>query len=219
MRIVRKIYIQKYDFLLLVSIAVISIAMYSILQNSDKPLLHPDITVSEPTKVVSITLSKACVVQKKIKPIKTKKLTRTKKRTKVKTVKKVLVKEEALIKEESVQEQELVEETPSVEPFKPLFNAQEKEEFIAGLYRILNQNKHYPKMAKRRHIEGVAHIQFKLLKDGSLVHITIHKSCGHNILDNAALKLVTNIEKYKPIPDSVSLAALDLNIPIKYSRQ
>ncbi len=104
------------------------------------------------------------------------------------------------------------------EPKAPLFDAQMKASFIAGLYSILNERKNYPKMAKRRKLEGVSQISFTLDKDGSIKRVFLQKSCGHKILDKAALKVVQSIEFYKPIPDAISMASLRLNIPIKYSR-
>ena len=129
------------------------------------------------------------------------------------------VEEKEIIKEVSQEVQVQEEPTPSQNIAKPVFDAKMKEEFIAGLYRILNENKHYPKMARRRGLEGIVHIRFTLLKDGRLIDASLHKSSGYGILDRAALSLVASIKKYKPIPDEVSLVALDLNVPIKYSRE
>jgi len=150
------------------------------------------------------------------------------KETKEKEVTKKLPKktqtQEKVVKEEFTKE--LIQEvqaqnssTPSQNIAKPVFDAKRKEEFIAGLYRVLNENKHYPKMAKRRGLEGVVHVKFTLLKDGRLVDVLLYKSSGYGILDKAALSLVASIKKYRPIPDEVSLVALDFNVPIKYSRE
>jgi len=103
-------------------------------------------------------------------------------------------------------------------PVTPVFNAQKKASFIAGLYELLNEKKYYPKMAKRRKLEGITQISFTLNKDGSVKDVFLHQSSGHKILDKASLKVVRAIGSYKPIPDTVSMASLHLNIPIKYSR-
>ncbi len=235
MRILTKNYTSDsyYNLLLILSIAFVSLGMYSLLQNKQPLMSHPTVVITKAEKTVSIRLTKAAVLEKKKvvpkkKPVKTKVKSKPKpkvvKKTKpVSVVKKELVAlvEEPVV-EETVEEQEIVEEVleeVQVQEEVVVFDVAQKEEFIAGLYKILNQNKRYPKMARRRHLEGVAHIQFTLLKDGSLVHTHLYKSCGHRILDKAALELVTAIVKYKPIPDTVSLAALDLSIPIKYSRK
>ena len=224
-----------YDFLLLMSMFLVGMSMYFILQNKSPLLCHPLVKSCKTDKSVSLVLTKASVLQKKKELVTKKRIAKPKVVKKITPIKKEIVKtkplplvkkEEVTIAEEIVEEKEFVKEVeaqeeviPSQNVAKPVFDAQMKEEFIAGLYKIFNDNKRYPKMAKRRHLEGVAYIQFTLLKDGRLVHTVLHKSCGHHILDRAALKLVMGIQKYKPIPDSVSLAALDLNIPIKYSRE
>ena len=228
-----------YDFLLLLSIVIVTMSMYIVLQNNHTLMSHPLVTMEKTEKRVSIVLSKAYVLEEKKKVVPKKRTLKAKKKIvkKLTPIKKELVKTETLVaveKEEVIMKEELLEEIFMEEVLeeviaqeevphsknisKPVFDTHMKEEFIAGLYEILNQNKHYPKMAKRRHLEGIAHVQFTLLKDGRLVHTLLYKSCGHQILDRAALKLVSEIKRYKPIPDSVSLAALDLNIPIKYSR-
>lgn len=114
--------------------------------------------------------------------------------------------------EATPQEQEAVAQQESIP-----FDAEIKEEYMAGLYRVLSMNKHYPKMAKRRHLEGVAHIHFRLQKNGRLTDISLHKGCKHRSLNKAALKLVRGIESYKPIPDEVSRVAMNIKIPITYS--
>ncbi|MCD4668744.1 MAG: energy transducer TonB [Sulfurimonas sp.] len=103
-------------------------------------------------------------------------------------------------------------------PIVPTFDAKMKTSFIAGLYEALSEKKYYPKMAKRRKLEGVVTVSFTLCKDGTIKNIFLNKSCGHKILDKAALKVVKSIDIYKAIPDAVSLTALNLNIPIKYLR-
>ncbi len=101
-------------------------------------------------------------------------------------------------------------------PPVPLFDAQMKSKFIAGLYAVLETNKKYPKMAKRRKLSGTTHIRFTLHKDGTIEDVSLVESGGHRLLDKAALTLVNTVGSYQPIPDAVSLDALDLRIPIAY---
>jgi len=99
-----------------------------------------------------------------------------------------------------------------------VFDAKMKDDFINELYELLNKNKKYPKMAKRRHLEGTSYVGFTLCKDGSIKDVVLIKSSGHKILDKASLKLLKKIGFYKPIPETVSKASLNLKIPIKYKR-
>ncbi|EQB35357.1 hypothetical protein M947_08730 [Sulfurimonas hongkongensis] len=187
-----------------------------------------EIVKKEVTKVIKKEIVKEKVIEKpkkKPKPIKNEVVKNEVVKNEV--VKKEVIKQEivketppqVVVKEEIVQvqtKQEIVQEV--VQEEKPIFDEKAKESFIAGLYEALNENKRYPKMAKRRKLEGVCEVSFTLNKDGSLRDIFLKEACGHSILDDAALKVVRSIEFYKPIPDSVSLTSLHLNIPIKYAR-
>lgn len=232
---------MKNNFFFFVSASIVIIGMYFVLQNAHHlsitplPQIHKK-NISPEIMVTLASLPVRSKIQKKItkpivKPIKkkvVKKITRRKKRVLKKVAPLALpVKESPKVIQESVSEVvtpptpvvETITKQAQKEVMKPAttFDAEMKAEFIAGLYKILNQNKHYPKMAKRRHLEGIAKIHFRLGKDGKIHNVFVGKSCGHKMLDKAALALIKKIRRYKPIPDKVSMAALDLNIPITYS--
>lgn len=154
-------------------------------------------------------------------------------------VKKTIIKEVKKVKPKSIQKptpikEEIIKQLPKQTPLKnipkkkvtqtkkapvaPILDAQKKASFIAGLYEILDENKFYPKMAKRRKLEGVVEVGFTLEKNGNIKDVFLHQSCGHKILDKAALKVVRIIDSYKHIPDDISMTSLYLKIPIKYSR-
>jgi len=99
-----------------------------------------------------------------------------------------------------------------------VFNEKTKIAFIDELYEMLDKNKKYPRMAKRRHLEGICCVGFTLCKDGTIKDIVLTRSSGHKILDKAALKLIESLKSYKPIPETVSKVSLNLEIPIKYKR-
>lgn len=207
---------SSYNFSFLVSIAIVSISMYFLLQNYQQNInIHIPI-IKESSKIVSIVLTKQHIVEQKIKQkLLTKKIVKSVPVETKEPLPKITQKMQAVVQEKEITQKKV---TPIFEKAEPIFDASKKETFIAGLYQLLNENKHYPKMARRRHQEGTSHIRFKLLKNGNLIHAKLYKSCGYSILDKAALKLVSNIKHYKPIPDVVSMVALNLNIPIKYSR-
>lgn len=222
--------------LLLLSLVVVSLIFATAIVKSKH------ITISAPTpykvkqKVISLVINPAPVLKKEPKPIAkpvVKKVVKPKVIEKKVVEKKII--EKKVIKQELVQKTEVTKEIvkkvavakpveviePTVvekTPVVPVFDAQMKTSFIAGLYSMLDEKKSYPKMAKRRKLEGVSEVSFTINKDGSIKDVFLSKSSGHKILDKAALKILHSIEFYKPIPDAVSLASLNLNIPIKYSR-
>jgi len=181
-----------------------------VLKKEPKPIAKPVVKKAVKPKVIEKKVVEKKVVEKKIiekKVIKQELVQKTE-------VTKEIVKKVAVAKPVEVIEPTVVEKTPVV----PVFDAQMKTSFIAGLYSMLDEKKSYPKMAKRRKLEGVSEVSFTINKDGSIKDVFLSKSSGHKILDKAALKILHSIEFYKPIPDAVSLASLNLNIPIKYSR-
>ncbi len=63
--------------------------------------------------------------------------------------------------------------------------------------RYIESAKAYPTLARRRSIEGVLYVKFRVNPDGQPVDIQIIKSSGSSILDKGALKI---IKKAAPFP-------------------
>ncbi len=223
---------SEYNFLLLISLLLVALGFYTVVYDSKHIMISPvpPNTSVLKEKVLSIVIATEKVVKKKIqKPISKKPI--VKKPIVKKVVEQRVVAQNSIVEkavEQRVVEPEVAQEILPVktEPIEMLeskpavaaFNASMKESFISGLYEAFNKNKFYPKMAKRRKLEGVVTVSFTLCKDGTIKNIFLNNSCGHKILDKAALKVVKSVDIYKAIPDAVSLTALNLNIPIKYSR-
>lgn len=64
----------------------------------------------------------------------------------------------------------------------------EKRAFKEATRNIINANKQYPKMAKRRHIQGTVHVTFDILNNGDIFNI--RTSGASTILQKAARKSV-----------------------------
>lgn len=227
---------KEHKVLLLLSIVVVASSLYAIAQGYKHITISYEVEpkVRERTLALVINpvpMKKEVVTQEVIKKEIIKEHIIEKPKKKAKPIKKEIVKQEIVKKEivekepikeeyiEEIVEQKIVQsEVESKQEITPIFDENAKESFIAGLYEELNRKKHYPKMAKRRKLEGVCEVSFTLSKDGKLYDVFLKEACGHSILDKAALKVVRSVEFYKPIPDSVSLTSLHLNIPIKYAR-
>ncbi len=227
---------------MLISLLLVALGFYTVVYDSKHIMISPvpPNTSVLKEKVLSIVIATEKAVKKKIqKPISKKPIVKkqiiqkpiVKKPIVKKVVEQRVVAQNSIVEkavEQRVVEPEVAQEilpvkTESIEMLESksavaAFNASMKESFISGLYEAFNKNKFYPKMAKRRKLEGVVTVSFTLCKDGSIKNILLNNSCGHKILDKAALKVVKSVDIYKAIPDAVSLTALNLNIPIKYSR-
>ena len=65
-------------------------------------------------------------------------------------------------------------------------------------------NLNYPEEARRQQIYGSLRLMVAILPDGRLMSIKILKSSGHQILDNAAVNIVTIASPFMPFPEEIS---------------
>lgn len=84
---------------------------------------------------------------------------------------------------------------------------------IKAYFEMLNQRidskKKYPESARSNYIEGRVHIEFFLLKDGTLSDIKILKSSYHRNLDDAAVDAVKKASPFpRPSPDILKLPVI-----------
>jgi protein TonB len=132
-----------------------------------------------------------------------------------------------------VKKQELVKEQPKTEPqelqkpkelpvqktqsLPPVDTKKVQEAYLAYVHQSANKLKIYPKNAKRLSQEGVAYVHFVILRDGTISNISLQKSSGFALLDDAAVKIITALAKLKPIPRELAKEQYDIVLPIDYS--
>ena len=102
-------------------------------------------------------------------------------------------------------------QTPTVDT-KKIQNA-----YLAYVHQSAERLKTYPKNAKRLNQEGVAYVHFVILADGTIIDISLNKSSGFGMLDEAAVKIITSLAKLKPIPKELNKEKYDIVLPIDYS--
>jgi protein TonB len=76
-----------------------------------------------------------------------------------------------------------------------------KPEFPGGmpaLVKYLQENIKYPSAALAEKAQGKAFVRFVVEKDGSITNTEITKSTGNIYLDNEALRVASNMPKWKP---------------------
>ncbi len=64
-------------------------------------------------------------------------------------------------------------------------------------------NLNYPEAARRDKLSGKLSLDVSLNSDGSIEQITIVKSSGHQVLDDAAIRIVKLASPYSPFPDQI----------------
>jgi protein TonB len=81
----------------------------------------------------------------------------------------------------------VVKQPPPPPPPKPNLDAQ-KQLFLNKIRATINTNKKYPRVAKRRRIQGTVHVSFDILKDGTATNI--HTSGASKVLQKAVKKSI-----------------------------
>lgn len=137
--------------------------------------------------------------------------------------------EEVVLEDESVENEEVTEEvtvasdaeaalsspaqeaiaTPAVEEISledAYVNAH-----ISEIMALLRKNLYYPRMARKRGIQGKVLVRFELLQNGDIQHIEVLES-ERDILARAAVTTIERLDGKFPLPEE----RLVLNVPIMY---
>ncbi len=81
--------------------------------------------------------------------------------------------------------------------------------------RIANA-KYYPRIARRRGMEGQPIIAFTLDKEGRLVKAALSQTSGYQLLDDAALDAVQQGAPYPEIPAPLKMESFQFKLPISF---
>ncbi len=90
---------------------------------------------------------------------------------------------------------------------------EERNRLYETIYALIEREKQYPALARRRNIEGQVDVFIKVSPGGKLEESNISSSSGSPILDRAAINLVKNIF---PL-DMVLQSETAVNVIIRYS--
>jgi protein TonB len=84
------------------------------------------------------------------------------------------------------------------------------EAWRAKVERIGNIN--YPEEARTRHISGAVMLDVAVRRDGSVADVTIRKSSGLTLLDDAAIRSVHLAAPYDPLPPEIRKEVDELHV-------
>ncbi len=90
------------------------------------------------------------------------------------------------------------------------------EKYLLELVKFIEKKKHYPKMALRMRQAGSVEISLAIDREGNFHHVHIKNASPYSSLNKAALSLVEEISKFKPLPAEMG-KKITLNIPLKYA--
>ena len=151
-------------------------------------------------------------------------------------------KSENIIKNEEKKEKKVIQEKPlqkveeikTPEPMKPQIQEQSSQEniqkevvdlnkiealeneYLSKLRYLIEKNKIYPNSAKRLNQMGKVHLYFVISKDGQIKNAKILKDSSFKRLDEAALEILSKINKFEPIPEKLNKNSWEITVPIIY---
>ena len=151
-------------------------------------------------------------------------------------------KSENIIKHEEKKEKKVIQEKPlqkveeikTPEPMKPQIQEQSSQEniqkevvdlnkiealeneYLSKLRYLIEKNKIYPNSAKRLNQMGKVHLSFVISKDGQIKNAKIVKDSSFKRLDEAALEILSKINKFEPIPEKLNKNSWEITVPIIY---
>jgi len=92
-----------------------------------------------------------------------------------------------------------------------------KNDYLSKLRTTIENNKIYPKRAKRLKQQGKVIVSFEITKSGHIKKVMLKNACPYKRLNNAALDLLIQIAKFEPIPKELEKNTWAIEVPINYS--
>jgi len=90
-------------------------------------------------------------------------------------------------------------------------------DYARTLREWLERHKDYPKLARRKRMQGSAVLYFRFGRDGKILAQEIRKSSGHGLLDEATLQMLVRAAPLPVFPKDMPGDYLDVVLPIEYS--
>lgn len=91
--------------------------------------------------------------------------------------------------------------------------------YLFQVRQLLEKNKHYPMLARRRHEEGVVVLRFVIHADGAFTSLQVARSSGHASLDEAAQETVQRVRRFPPLPSELQRSQLQIEVPLAFRLQ
>ena len=88
--------------------------------------------------------------------------------------------------------------------------------YLQQVRSLLDQNKHYPALARRQHQEGVVVLRFTIAACGRIEATQLLRSSGHSLLDQEALETVRRVKSFPPFPPALNRERLTIELPLAF---
>ena len=88
--------------------------------------------------------------------------------------------------------------------------------YLREVRLLLEKNKDYPWMARRRNIQGVVALVFTIGSGGQIEAYRISRASGHDLLDDAARDTIRRVGKFPPFPPELNRQKLTIEVPLAF---
>ncbi len=95
-------------------------------------------------------------------------------------------------------------------------NADVEASYTAMLASWLARHKRYPRAARRRNIEGVVTLSFRVNAAGTVTQYEIVNSSGYEMLDQEVANMLKRAEPLPAIPASLGRSSFAVTIPVRF---
>lgn len=90
-------------------------------------------------------------------------------------------------------------------------------DYRSTLLRLIERHKYYPLRARRNGIEGTSTVTFTVSSNGSISGISLARSSGTTLLDQAAIQTIQRIDNAPPLPEGIGRSKWKFVIPLAYN--
>lgn len=97
-----------------------------------------------------------------------------------------------------------------------LGSAEGKNRYLSELRDWIESRKEYPDVSRRLGQTGRVTIAFRVHRNGEISHVQIRTACPFQRLNDAAVALMHDLNRFKPFPPEIQVAELEIEQPILY---
>ena len=127
----------------------------------------------------------------------------------------IISSEDVVVDVVDVSDNGIVEVAEVVEE-EEIFQIVEESASFDGLQRYLADNIQYPRVSRDNDSQGRVYVRFVVNADGSVQNVQVLKSSGDKYLDDEAVRVVTNMPKWKPGKQAGKAVRCWFTLPVNF---
>ncbi|MBO7290197.1 MAG: energy transducer TonB [Bacteroidaceae bacterium] len=127
----------------------------------------------------------------------------------------IISSEDVVVDVVDVSDNGIVEVAEVVEE-EEIFQIVEESASFDGLQQYLADNIQYPRVSRDNDSQGRVYVRFVVNADGSVQNVQVLKSSGDKYLDDEAVRVVTNMPKWKPGKQAGKAVRCWFTLPVNF---